>query len=171
MDEALRLRQLHEDDAGAYWHLRLEALLNEPAAFGQTVEMHRATTIPETAQQIAALAPDGFALGCFDGKHLVGMVRFVRLVGPKEGHKGSVRSFYVAGSHRGQGVGRVLLSELLARAWMDPTLEQISLGVSSTQAAAMQLYASLGFRVVGTEPNAFKIEGRYVDEHFMILLR
>ncbi len=137
----------------------------------QTVQAHQSITIEETARHIGALGPGGFALGCLEGGTLVGIVRYSREEGPKEGHKGHIRSFYIAATHRGQGLGRALLTELIARASRDPTPEQISLGVTSTQLTAMKLYASLGFTIFGTEPHALKIDGRYVDEHLMTLRR
>jgi len=70
---------------------------------------------------------------------------------------------------RGNGVGRALISSLLDIAKEDPSLEQILLGVANCQEAARALYRNLGFETYGTEPNALKVGGRYIDEDYMIL--
>jgi len=75
----------------------------------------------------------------------------------------------VAAAHRGKGVGRALIGELLERARRDSTLEQILLAVGTVQTAAKQLYSSFGFEVYGTEPRGLKVGSTYVDEDHMIL--
>ena len=48
-------------------------------------------------------------------------------------------------------------------------VEQLTLSVAVTQAAARHLYSSVGFEVIGREPRALKIGDRYVDEDLMLL--
>ncbi len=165
----MTLRTLGDADAPAYWALRLEALTREPFAFGQPAESHRATNHTDTAAALRALGPRGFALGCFVNDALVGILRFAREPMGKQGHKGSIHSFYVTPSQRGCGLGRALLVQSIQRASQDPTLEQILLHVSATQTRAVALYRSLGFTIYGTEPRALKIEADYADQHLMIL--
>jgi ribosomal protein S18 acetylase RimI-like enzyme len=93
----------------------------------------------------------------------------MREPGQKEKHKGRIYAVYVSPEHRGKGVGRALLSELLERAKRDESLEQILLAVASSQTAAKQLYRNFGFKQYGTEPNALKLGSDYVDEDHMIL--
>jgi ribosomal protein S18 acetylase RimI-like enzyme len=115
-------------------------------------------------------AADGnFTLGAFEGGRLAGMVTFVRDTGVKDRHKGHIYGVYVSASHRGKGVGRALINQLLERAKRDPSLEQIQLAVGTTQDAAKGLYRSFGFVTYGTEPRGLKVGSTYVDEDHMIL--
>jgi ribosomal protein S18 acetylase RimI-like enzyme len=163
----MEIRVLFDRDADDWWRLRLEALENDPFAFGMAVEEHAATSVETIAERFRE--PRNFTLGAFEGGELIGMMTFVRDRSVKSGHKGNIYGVYVAPAHRGRGVGRALLDTLLEKAKKDSTLEQILLAVATVQTAARQLYRSRGFQSFGIEPNALKVGGTYIDEDHMIL--
>jgi ribosomal protein S18 acetylase RimI-like enzyme len=76
---------------------------------------------------------------------------------------------YVKAQYRGQGIGRALMVDALRRARQQPTLERITIAVTSHQSAARALYLSLGFRIYGHEPRALKVGDIYADEEHMVL--
>jgi ribosomal protein S18 acetylase RimI-like enzyme len=147
--------------------LRLRALTEEPEAFGSAAEDFANQTAEEIATRLRST--DGaFVLGAWE-PDLVGMVGFSRQSGRKARHNGGIWGMYVAPEQRGRGIGRMLLTEALARATALSGLEQVHLTVVTTNAAAVGLYRSLGFVIYGTCPHALKLGDRYVDEHLMVL--
>lgn len=162
-------RTLTPADAAAYWRLREQALLTEPAAFGRDVEEHRATTIADAESMLRNMPAAGFVMGAFEGEALVGIATFMRETGRKEKHKGHIYGVYLDAEHRQGGNGRRLLTALLTKAREDATLEQILLSVRTGNGAAGRLYRSLGFTIFGIEPHALKLGSEYIDEEQMIL--
>src|SRR5258706_6466632 len=122
----------------------------------------------EVFRQRLGSGDDVFYLGAFDDS-LIGIVGFYREEGIKNRHKGYVVSMYVLPERRGQGVGKALVQELIARARQIDGLEQLLLAVVTTNRTASLLYRSLGFEIYGTQPGALKVGESYWDEDLMIL--
>jgi len=161
------VRKLTDDDLDALWVVRLQALKDNPEAFGSTYEETVARG-KEVFRPRLGRGDDVFYLGAFDDT-LVGIVGFYREEGIKNRHKGFVVSMYVLPEKRGLGVGKALVQELIARAKQIAGLEQLHLAVVTSNRAACLLYRSLGFEVYGTQPRALKMGGSYWDEDQMIL--
>jgi len=168
--EEVEIRRLTDQDASAYYGLRLEALETEPQAFSSSPEEHRALTPAVIAKRLGSSPEDrSFVLAACVDDALVGMAGFFQEEGLKTRHRGRIWGVYVSQKWRRKGIARVLLTEIIRRAQTRPDLEQIILSVATTQTAAQQLYASLGFEVYGRDPGAIKVGDRYVDEDLMVL--
>ena len=165
----METRLLAADDAELWWHLRLEALRNDPASFADSAEEHLATTIESTRARLGAGgASHNFVLGYFEGGVLAGMAGFYRYSHIKERHKGHIWGVYVRPESRSKGVARALMQEIIRRARGIEGLEQILL-VASNHLPAKMLYENLGFEAYGVEPRSLKIGAEYVDDVLMIL--
>lgn len=69
-----------------------------------------------------------------------------------------------------QGIGRMLMTELLAWARSNPGVEKVELQVRSSNAPALALYGSLGFIEEGRKTRRLKLgPGQYVDDVYMAL--
>ena len=68
---------------------------------------------------------------------------------------------YVAPQTRGEGVGRALLTETIARAKALPDLEQLILAFTVGNNAAKRLYESLGFNAYCVDERFLKVDGVY----------
>lgn len=160
------VRVLTPDDAAAYRTMRIAALRDEASAFGSLPEDE-----PDLATTVERLAPsdDRRFLGAFVDRELVGIVRLSRYESPNEKHRAYLAGLYVLPHFRRRGYGMALVREALHQAAGIPGLRRINLAVVTTQAAAIRLYHSLGFRIYGTDPETFSRDGCFYDEHLMTL--
>ncbi|WP_433750676.1 N-acetyltransferase family protein [Falsibacillus pallidus] len=82
-------------------------------------------------------------------------------------HKGDF-GLFLSPEHRGHGIGRMLLQELLDWAEKNPNIEKVCLGVFSINERAIALYKKLGFLEEGRKVREFKFgEDEYVDDILM----
>jgi RimJ/RimL family protein N-acetyltransferase len=166
----MQIRVLTEDDAQAWWHLRLRALREEPHSFAESPEEHERKS-PEIVRELLRQSKpaEKFILGAFEHGELVGMAGFYRQAHAKFLHKGTIWGVYVRPESRGRGVAKALLREIIRMARQIVGLEQITLIVAATTQSARRVYAQLGFKLYGTEPRSLRAGGEYVDDELMVL--
>jgi phosphinothricin acetyltransferase len=75
-------------------------------------------------------------------------------------------SVYVAGDHRGRGVGKALLAELVARARIHGFHSVIARIVGNHE-ASIALHRSCGFELIGTEHEVGRKFGQWLDVDLM----
>ncbi|MCP2036299.1 ribosomal protein S18 acetylase RimI-like enzyme [Planomicrobium sp. HSC-17F08] len=160
------IRELTAEDAASYRELRIEALTNNPDAFGSVLEDALQKPVETTAESLASQLAVTF--GAFWEGQLVGNVTLLREAGKKMKHRANVVAVYVTPRARGNGVASRLMEELLDYANEWEGIEQLYLAVSSNNRSAIGLYQRFGFEKYGTEYRAMKSGDEYTDEDLMV---
>jgi ribosomal protein S18 acetylase RimI-like enzyme len=147
-----------------YKTLRLTALRTDPIAFGSTYE--ETIAYPDELWQERLAGPASVSLFAERGGRLVGTAA-VLLGIEDDAATAQIVGVFVEPEHRGQGIARRLLEALLARLADRPEFARILLHVTETQAAALALYRSLGFKEVGRLVGEHREGDRVYDEVVM----
>jgi len=165
----MEIRQIPPAEAEHYWALRLQALCENPEAFGSSYEESVERSMESVRDSLAA-SDYYYVLGAYaSSDELAGMVGFRREVRNKLRHKATVFGVYVASAYRSQGVGRALLEDLIDRSRRMAGLAWLHLYVVATNDRARSLYLSLGFQVYGTEKDSLRYNGQSFDQELMAL--
>lgn len=125
-----------------------------------------------SSEQARALwTGQGHVVVAVDGEATEAPVLGSAVMGPNRGGRGAhvaTASFMVSEDARGRGVGRALGEHLLTWATAEGFRAIQFNAVVETNTAAVALWRSLGFAVVGTVPEAFEHPERgYVGLHVM----
>ncbi|MEP0983953.1 GNAT family N-acetyltransferase [Leptolyngbya sp. FACHB-17] len=160
------MRLLTPADAEAYHSVRLQALHEQPPAFGSLPETE--PSISETAARLV-VSDERCFLGAFQGEQLIGIIRISRYSAPNEKHRAYLAGLYVLPSFRCHGCGRALIHHALSWAANTPGIRRVNLTVVTQQEGAIRLYQSFGFRIYGTEQETFSRDGQFYDEYLMTL--
>jgi RimJ/RimL family protein N-acetyltransferase len=108
------------------------------------------------------------AWGIFDGEQLVGSAD----VAGSELFTGLHRvmlGIAILRTHRGQGLGRRLLGEVIVWCGAQPSIDWLDLGVFADNLPAQALFRSVGFQEIGRTDDCWRIDGHRVDEISMTL--
>lgn len=157
MSEEVTIRQVKPTDAAAL--LTLLKQLNQETPFLLVESSSLQLSVTEEAQQLRLLlATDNNQLFVaeFDGQ-LVGFIRVTASQMPEIAHIGEV-GVAVLRAFWGQGLGTVLLRNILTWAQQNSLIRRLELTVQERNQRAYHLYRSLGFKVEG------KAELGYFDQ-------
>ena len=159
----IQIRYLTPDDALQLRKLRLFALKESPLAFTESYEELAALGESDYVQRIRG----SHNFGAFAGGELVASMSYFVRPHLKQKHQAVLVGVYVMPEWRGEGVARLLMTEVLAHAAAH--VEMMVLQVAIENFAARHTYLAAGFQSYGVEPHALKIDDRYVDEEHMWL--
>lgn len=149
--------------------LRLQALRDDPTAFGSSYE--ESLDEPEAfwrgRLEDAQRKVENITLFAEIDGRLVGMLGAFRRFRIKTKHVATVFGVYVDPAARGQGVARQLMQALLDEIALKPEIVKLELTVNTENPAALALYRHFGFAIIGTVHLGLKIGERYYDEYLM----
>jgi len=130
----MKISILQPKHTESYWRLRLEALQESPEAFSTSYEEAIARDNP--IEQVVQNLRNHYTFGAFENGTLVGVVTLVRKTALKLRYKAKIVGVYVTPTKRKCGIARRLLNEAIAKAKSMKGVEQVTLTVVSTNAAA-----------------------------------
>ena len=171
MDD-LTIRGMLEPDLLGYKALRDAMLAGHPEAFTSDAETESLRDLASYRSRLAGGAGGGtlFTLLAIDGARVVGALTCEREPRRKVQHIAHLVGMMVADTHRGRGIGRMLLAATVARLQATPGLAQVTLSVTTSNRAAVGLYESVGFTRYGRLPDAVRLpNGRKLDKDLMVL--
>jgi len=131
-----------------YREIRLEALREEPQAFGSAyAEMaQRSAVYWQERLSDAAQRETSWLLFAQEGERLIGMIGAFYDRTQESAH---ILSVYVSKAERGKGLGKALMERILSELGEKEGIRKAILGVNQEQTAAVALYRQFGFEVTG----------------------
>jgi RimJ/RimL family protein N-acetyltransferase len=157
-----RIKLLAATDAALFRDIRLDALQQNPEAFGSTFERESEQPLQWFEERLR----QADIFGAFIDDDLLGIAGYMRHENLKQSHKAVLWTMYVRVTARNSGLGKLLVEAVVSHAC--GRVEQLQLSVVSDNQAAHRLYANLGFVEYGREPKALKQDRRYYDEILMV---
>lgn len=142
----------HEVSVEEYKNLRLEALLEEPQAFGSSYKDHK--DLPDEKWQewhsnYKSGERDWMVFAEMNGE-LIGMAGAYQTDENIKKNEANIIAVYVTKKARGNGVSKLLMNKLL-NVLKNSLIKKAKLAVNKDQTAAVKLYESFGFIITGKD--------------------
>ncbi len=168
MDD-IKIIQLAPESWEQYKNLRLEAVQEDPLAFGLTYEEY--SDYPDefwkNHLEKSVKGQDSWIFFAQVKDELIGMLAADRVNKKRMSHLSHIHSMSVKQGYRGKGVASMLMEALLNKLTQQEDLLIAQMGVASSQNAAVQLYKKFGFEIVGTRKKVFRYGNDFYDEILM----
>lgn len=164
----MNLLRLSADHLVQYKQLMLHGYKETPEVFTSTF-LERAA-VPDEWWLKRLGATDLFVtLGAFSNSALVGATGVEFGAREKILHKAKLIGMYVSPDHRRRGIGLRLLQRAVDFVEVQSGITVVTLTVTVTNAAAIRLYESAGFKTFGVEPRAIRVNDQYFEKCHMYL--
>jgi ribosomal protein S18 acetylase RimI-like enzyme len=141
--------------------IRLTALQTEPTAFGSSYEEEVNFTEAEWKRRTAN------ALFALLDNRPVGTITYLINERTKTKHIAQIFGVYVDPDYRGHGVGRKMLEKVLDLIGENKNIVKVRLTVNVQRIAAITLYKSSGFVIVGVLKKELRVGEEFYDEVIM----
>lgn len=146
----VRIIEAKNVNVNDYRKLRLEALHSEPQAFGSAYKDHVDLPIADWQDWLGGYVEGKMSWMVFAANdRLVGMIGAFQNREDVKNKKAQIIALYVTKEVRGIGVSKLLLQALLGKLRNIPTIKTVVLDVNVNQVAAVTLYESFGFTIMG----------------------
>lgn len=154
-----------------YRKLRLEALKEEPYAFGSSYRDALKKEDKEWKRYLQNYLEEKESIMLFAELNgsLVGMVGAFWQESEKIRHVCNLFGFYVQKEDRNKGIGKLLVTEVIRKLRLKKQFEKIKLNVVSDNEGAIALYKKFSFEIVGKLGKELKVRSKYYDEYIMEL--
>ncbi len=149
-----------------YKKLRLEALKNNPEAFGSDYSDSLKYPISHWKKGLVD-SEKGLSGKLFFCEHygkLVGLIGLVFFEGKKLHHRAKMVAFYVSPGFRGKGIGDSLIKHALNYLKKLKHITKIESAVNDGRVESLHLQLKNGFKVIGRAHREIKIGKRYLNQ-------
>jgi len=165
----IEFRKLQRKESNSYRELRLECLKMFPENFGSNYQDEKEKDKLFFQPYIENSSTDNSLIGGFDNEKLIAICGFHRYEAEKTKHRGTIIQVYVNPEYQGKNIGLDILKSTLNKAFQKDGIEQIELGVVTTNGGAEKIYKKIGFNEYGVQKNYLKIGNKYFDHKMMVI--
>jgi ribosomal protein S18 acetylase RimI-like enzyme len=153
----LQIKKLPPEKWEEFKALRLEALKNDPLAFGSSYEEESSFSSKIWKKRL------NNTLVATCEEEPVGMIGFLVNQKSKLAHVAEIFGVYVKEDYRDKKIGKQLIEAAIHSILQNNKVLKIKLTVTSVQHSAIKLYSSLGFEIVGRLHKELKHKDKFYD--------
>lgn len=165
MKEEIIIRKASVKDWKKFKEIRLDALRNNPEAFGSAYEEEVNRT--DNRWKNSLRNKNKVVFLALDKEIPVGLSKIAYESAIKMNHLAHIYSVYVKPEYRGRKISNRLIKSVLADAKNKKIIKKVKLNVVTKQLPAINLYKKFGFKILAKLSKEVKVGKKYYDEYMM----